>query len=92
MISKIKFYNKAGHFSIEHYITQQQPVSSYVATCSSKGGGGAATGVGEGGYGDSVDVAEDQDESSLGLTSFVSPTGYSRTRGFLAAVCCIKAT
>lgn len=48
--------------------------------------------MGEGGYGDSVDVAEDQDESSLGLTSFVSPTGYSRTRGFLAAACCIKAT
>lgn len=48
--------------------------------------------MGEGGYGDSVDVAEDQDESSLGLTSLVSPTGYSRTRGFLAAVCCIKAT
>lgn len=49
--------------------------------------------MGEGGAGgDSVDVAEDQDESSLGLTSVDSPTGYSRTRGFSAVVCCLKAT
>ena len=45
-----------------------------------------------GGGGDSVDAAEDQDESSLGLTSVDSPTGYSRTRGFSAAECCLKAT
>ena len=46
-----------------------------------------------GGGGDSFDVPEpDQDESSLGLTSVVSPTGYSRTRGFFAPECCLKAT
>lgn len=60
---------------------------------SSKGGRGAATGVGEGGVGDSLDVADpDHEESSLGLTSVASPTGYSRTRRFLALECCIKAT
>ena len=48
--------------------------------------------MGEGGRGASFDVAEDQDESSLGLTSVVSPTGYSRTRGFFAPECCMKAT
>jgi len=59
-----------------------------------KGGGGAATGVGEGASAaDSFDMAEDQDESSLGLTSVVSPTGYSRTSGFLElGRCCMKAT
>lgn len=83
MISKITFYNKAGHVGKKSL--------RYIAA-TSMGGGGAATGVGEGGYGESVDVAEDQDESSLGLTSFVSPTGYSLTRGLRAAVRCIKAT
>ena len=49
--------------------------------------------MGEGAGGeDSVDVAEDQDESSLALTSVVSPTGYSRTRRFSEPECCMKAT
>lgn len=72
---------------------QRQRVLKQIAIYWPKGGGGAATGVGEGGgWGDSVDVAEDQDESSLALTSVVSPIGYSRTRRFSEDECCMKAT
>ena len=84
----ITYTNKASLIGIMHQGTKC--VSYWLL----KGGGGAATGVGEGASAaDSFDTAEDQDESSLGLTSVVSPTGYSRTSGFLElGRCCMKAT
>ena len=84
----ITYTNKASLIGIMHQGTKC--VSYWLL----KGGGGAATGMGEGALAaDSFDIAEDQDESSLGLTSVVSPTGYSRTSGFLElGRCCMKAT
>ena len=54
------------------------------------GGSGAGTGVGEGDWAESLD--EPHEESSLGRTSVVSPTGYSRTRGFVEPECWRSAT
>ena len=77
-------------FTLKLVLTYERE-SNGDAAGAEEGGGGAVTKSTEGGGGDSFDVAV-QEESSLGLTSVVSPTGYSRTRGLMARECCKKAT